>query len=255
MTRQCPSKSHELEQIPNEAAIGNLHRSHLEPLELPGGSAQEAGATGTVRNRSMRRIYSCTSGTLRVMQPNGQNPQQEPLDGNEEIDYLKVPGSGRCGGIGASRKATPGAHIQGRCMVKAKKKTVELEVAVAEVVDLMRINGTFAPALHEVVTRKMTAQAATSAGIKVSTREMQKTADAFRQVHDLVKASSMKAWLKCNGISLDAFEEYIRTNILLSKFKDKLEKSAPKTKYASEPDIQNAIRRKIYQAWLDQALS
>ena len=47
----------------------------------------------------------------------------------------------------------------------AKKRT-EIEVTVAEVVDYLRITGQFTPSLREVVTRKITADAAKKRGIR-----------------------------------------------------------------------------------------
>lgn len=135
----------------------------------------------------------------------------------------------------------------------AKKKS-EIEVSVAEVVDYLRVTGQFAPSLREVVVRKITVEAAKKRGIKVSTAELQNAADAFRAVNDLSKASDTSRWLKSNGISLEVLEEYLETNILMSKFKDALEKKASKARYVSAPGIKASIREMIYQDWLSSQL-
>ena len=134
------------------------------------------------------------------------------------------------------------------------KKGNEIEVTVAEVVDYLRITGQFAPALREVVERKITAEAARKSGIKVTTAELQKAADAFRVVNDLSKASDTARWLRSTGISVEALENYLEINILISKFKHALEKKTSKTKYLSTAGIKESIRGMIYQEWLNSQL-
>jgi hypothetical protein len=130
------------------------------------------------------------------------------------------------------------------------KKANEIEVTVAEVVDHLRITGQFSPALNDVVQRKVTAEAAKNSGIKVTTAQLQKAADVFRAVNDLSKASDTNKWLKSTGISVETFEGYLETNILISKFKDALEKKADKAKYLSKQGIEESLGEMIYQDWL-----
>ena len=134
------------------------------------------------------------------------------------------------------------------------KKRNEIEVTVAEVVDYLRITGQFTPVLREVVERKVTAEAARKSGKKVTTAELQRAADAFRVVKDLSKASDTARWLRSAGISVETLEEYLETNILISKFKDTLERKTSKAKYISTPGIQESIRDMIYQDWLKSQL-
>ena len=134
------------------------------------------------------------------------------------------------------------------------KKRNEIEVTVAEVVDYLRITGQFTPVLREVVERKVTAEAAKKSGKKVTTAELQRAADAFRVVKDLSKASDTARWLRSAGISVETLEEYLETNILISKFKDTLERKTSKAKYISTPGIQESIRDMIYQDWLKSQL-
>jgi hypothetical protein len=130
------------------------------------------------------------------------------------------------------------------------RKGKDIEVSVAEVVDYLRVTGQFTPALREVVERKITAEAAAKSGIKVTTAELQKAADAFRVLNDLNKARDTERWLRSTGISIEALEAYLESNILISKFKDKLEKKAGKAKYLALPVIKESIRERIYQDWL-----
>jgi hypothetical protein len=137
---------------------------------------------------------------------------------------------------------------------KGTRKKADLEVAVAEVVDYMRITGQFAPALRDVVIRKTTAEAAKAAGVKITTKQLQNAADAFRIVHGLNKAKDAENWLKANGISLEALEDYLETNLLISNFKDRLAKKGGTKKYLASAQVKNAVRDMIYQGWLDKTL-
>ncbi len=107
-------------------------------------------------------------------------------------------------------------------------KLNEMEIAVAEVVDYLRMTGQFSPALREVVQRKITAEAAKKAGMRISTGELQKAADIFRVANGLHKASDTDTWLQSNGISAEAFEEFLETNLLINKFKDALGRKTAK---------------------------
>ena len=134
------------------------------------------------------------------------------------------------------------------------KITPEIEVAVAEVVDYLRITGGFAPALREVVQRKVTVDAAQKAGIKVTKAQLQKAADAWRLANGLNKADDTEAWLAANGVTVDALEDYLETNLMMSKFKDQLEKKTAKKKYLSSEGIQESVRQMIYADWLAKAM-
>ena len=131
----------------------------------------------------------------------------------------------------------------------------DIEIAVAEVVDYLRITGGFAPALREVLGRKVAADAARKSGLKVSAKELQRAADAFRVANGLKKAGDTEAWLKGNGISLDALESFLETSLLIAKLKDALEKKTPKRKYLATPGVRESIREMIYQDWLAKALA
>ena len=138
-------------------------------------------------------------------------------------------------------------------MAKSKGKPSEIEVAVAEVVDYLRINGDFAPALAEVVQRKVTADAARKSGLKVTAAELQRAADGFRAIRDLLKASDTERWLQANGITVEALESYLETNILISKFKDQLAKRGKKL--LKSKAVAETVRELAYREWLDAALA
>ena len=134
------------------------------------------------------------------------------------------------------------------------KKEKELEIAAADVVDYLRINGDFSPALREVVQKKITVQAARKAKLKVTTRELQKAADAFRMAHGLHKASDTNEWLESNGISLEALEEYLETNLLINKFKESLQKKVSNRKYLNSRSVKELVREMIYEDWLKKQM-
>ena len=136
-----------------------------------------------------------------------------------------------------------------------EQKEKGIEVTVAEVVDYLRIIGQFSPALHEVVKRKVTAEAARESGIKVTTTQIQEAADAFREGNELSKVQDTERWFSSNGISLETFEEYLEINILISKFKNALENKASKTRYASAQTVKETIRELMYQDWLNSQFS
>jgi hypothetical protein len=134
------------------------------------------------------------------------------------------------------------------------KKGVEIEVAVAEVVDYLRMTGRFSRALREVVARKVAVAAARKMKLRVTTAQLQKASDTFRMMHNLNKASDTNLWLKANGLTVEALEDYLEANLLINKLKDTLEKKTAKSKYLSSPIIQESIREMIYKDWLEKEL-
>lgn len=134
------------------------------------------------------------------------------------------------------------------------KKENEIEIGVAEVVDHMRVTGSFDGALREVVERKVTAEAAKKQGIKISTQELQRAADALRFSSGLTTAKATEAWLRSKGIALETFENHLETSLLVSKFKDDLEKKIDKAKYLGSQEIKDTVRQLIYRDWLKTQL-
>jgi len=129
-----------------------------------------------------------------------------------------------------------------------------MEVAVADVVNFLKISGRFEPALREVVVRKVTAEKARKQGLKVSKQKLQKAADAFRLMHGLNKASQTEAWLKANGLTLEALEVYLEENLLINAFKDNLVKKAAKTKLYNSAPVKETMREIVYQRWLNKTV-
>lgn len=135
------------------------------------------------------------------------------------------------------------------------KNQREIEVAVAEVVDFLKITGQFAPALQQVVERKVAAEAARKDKVRVTTPQLQKAFDTFRHLNGLSKASDTKVWLEASGISLETLEEHLETSLLISKYKDKLyKKVATNKKYQNSSEVKDTVRELAYQDWLKNEL-
>lgn len=71
--------------------------------------------------------------------------------------------------------------------------------------------------IEGIVTRKVIANAAAEAGIKVETKELQKAADQIRLMNKLNSADDTWAWLEKHGLSLEEFEEIIYSTVIVGK--------------------------------------
>ncbi|MCE5244269.1 MAG: hypothetical protein ABFD98_09170 [Syntrophobacteraceae bacterium] len=129
-------------------------------------------------------------------------------------------------------------------------KVEEIEVSVAEVVNMMRINNQFDAGLREAILRRVTSEAARKSGITVSDEELQDAADVFRIGRGLHKSEDMKEWLCSKGLSLDDLEQFLETSLLVAKFKDALEQKADRAKYLDSPAVRTAVKEMIWQDWL-----
>lgn len=131
----------------------------------------------------------------------------------------------------------------------------EVEVSVAEVVKRLRFNGTFAPALQEVVRRKLTVREAQRRGITVPDEELQRYADTFRIARGLVNAEDTFRWLEDIGVTPEDYEELMEANVLIDKVKDALEKEADTGTLACLPGVKEAVREAAYREWLGRVLT
>jgi hypothetical protein len=71
--------------------------------------------------------------------------------------------------------------------------------------------------IEGIITRKIIADAAEEAGIKVETEELQKAADKFRLINKVRSADDTWVWLQKYSLSLDDFEELVYTNFIAEK--------------------------------------
>ncbi len=138
-------------------------------------------------------------------------------------------------------------------MPKSKKTAAKPEVTVDQVLDYLRCNGSLGPAVSDVARREFTAAAAAKKGIKVSDDELQKASNAWRTMNQLYSASDTEKWLKNAGLSLESYESYLETSLLVSKFKQSLAAEAKIEKIFNDPVCQDRAVDLLYADWLASA--
>jgi hypothetical protein len=139
-------------------------------------------------------------------------------------------------------------------MAKTKKENIKPEISMEKVVDYLRCSGGFAPAVSEVARRQLTAAAAGQKGLKVSDGELQVASDAWRAFNGLLTAEDTKNWLKNAGLSMDSYEDYLETNLLISKFKEALAADAKIDKIFADPQNRDAAVELLYADWLARSV-
>lgn len=82
--------------------------------------------------------------------------------------------------------------------------------------------------IEGIVTRKVIANAASEAGIKVETEELQKAADQLRLMNKLNSADDTWAWLEKHSLCINDYEEIVYNTVISGKlaahlFADKVE--------------------------------
>jgi len=135
-----------------------------------------------------------------------------------------------------------------------KKKELDIEVKVSDMIDYMKMTGAYQPMMRDVIIRKIACEAAAHEGLKVTDSELQRGADAFRHLNKLHKKDDMHKWLEHRGITVDAFEQYIETNILMNKLKDTLVSKAGKEDFLKNEHVMECIRSTAYEEWLHDTL-
>ena len=82
--------------------------------------------------------------------------------------------------------------------------------------------------IEGIITRKVIANAAAEAGIKVETEELQKAADQLRLMNKLNSADDTWAWLEKHSLCIDDYQEIVHSTVISRKltaylFADKVE--------------------------------
>jgi hypothetical protein len=134
-------------------------------------------------------------------------------------------------------------------------KTKELPVTTVQISDddilnLLRVRGDYPAIAQETLIRKASAEAARHKGIKVSDDELQKAADGFRLANGLQTAESTHQWLRDAGISVEVFEDYLETNLLIQKLKQSLFNETGGTKCLEAEQVQAIVSDHLYAEWL-----
>jgi parvulin-like peptidyl-prolyl isomerase len=127
--------------------------------------------------------------------------------------------------------------------------TKVLTVSSEDILYQIKLSCQIPTALEAIATRKIIADEAEKAGIKVETEELQQAADSLRLANKLIKAEDTWTWLEKYHLSLDDFEAIAQTNLLSVKlanhlFADKVEPFF----YAHQLDYTGAV---TYEVVLD----
>lgn len=127
------------------------------------------------------------------------------------------------------------------------------EVEFHKVIKYLKFTGEFSKAIAEVSARNCGCDAAKEAGMEVSDEELQKVSDSFRVLNELTKADDFHEWLGQVALSMDDYEEHLLNNLLIGKFKDKLQDEAG-NEVLSSADVQDVIRETAYITWISRKL-
>lgn len=137
-------------------------------------------------------------------------------------------------------------------MPDSESKTID--VSVGDVVAYLRIEGGFSEALSAVVRRRVLLDAADDFGVTVNDDELQRTADAYRAMHGLHKASDTMTWLRAKGITPDALEKHLGENIRISKARDQIAANCA-VSIAENPAVKDLIRELSVEDWVSKKLA
>lgn len=98
--------------------------------------------------------------------------------------------------------------------------------------------------------RKAAARAARLQGLEVSAQELQEAAGIFRRTCGLSMGTATVSWFKDNSVTLEYFEEFLETCLLVSKLKVKLGQELERDSYSRLAQIQEEIKEMAYLDWL-----
>lgn len=130
----------------------------------------------------------------------------------------------------------------------------EINVAVQDVVNFMRVTDQFDDFLQEVIKRRLCVQAARESGLEVTDEELQEAADTFRRVRGLHSAPETENWLRNSQLTLEDLEEHLEENVLVYKWKQKLlEESDPKD-IQSDPELRKSLTNQLLENWFEESL-
>ncbi|MBH8565132.1 peptidylprolyl isomerase [Nostoc sp. CENA67] len=124
-----------------------------------------------------------------------------------------------------------------------------LNISTEDIIYHIKLSCQIPSILEAIATRKIIADTTEKEGIEAETEELQQAADNMRLANKLVKAEDTWAWLEKHHLSLDDFEEIVKTNLLSAKlanhlFADKVEPFF----YAHQIDYSGAV---TYEVILD----
>ena len=92
-----------------------------------------------------------------------------------------------------------------------------LNVSLEEIFEQIKLSCQLPSIVEGIVTRKIIAEAAAGADIKVEKEELQQTADNIRLANQLQSVDQTWLWLQKHGLSVEEFEQLARDNIIYRK--------------------------------------
>src|SRR5438128_7993681 len=119
-------------------------------------------------------------------------------------------------------KAVVVASVQGR------------DLSLHELLTNLKVKGRLRPLLTEAILEKIIGHAIEQEGLKVSTEELQKAADAFRINLGLNKAADLKRWLVRNNLTPAELENGLERTLLTQKLADKVVSADAVEKFFAE---------------------
>lgn len=130
----------------------------------------------------------------------------------------------------------------------------DVDVTVQDVVDYLRISGEFDAFLQTVTGRKLAVEAAKEAGIEVTDSELQEAADNFRSAMGLDRAEDTEKWLEAKGISIDDLENHLEENVMVYKWKTKLEEETDVEEILKDERVREDIRSHLFSEWTQEVV-
>jgi len=107
-------------------------------------------------------------------------------------------------------------------------------LSLGELLAFARRNSLFKTLLLESLSEKFIQAAARSAGISVSSEELQQSANRFRQQQGLCGVEDTQTWLQSNGLRVIDWEARIERALLGEKFRDQLMKQHHEQYFAAQ---------------------
>lgn len=98
----------------------------------------------------------------------------------------------------------------------------EIKVAHTDLLHQAKLDCQIPTLIQGIARRKILATAVAEAGITVETAELQQAADQLRLMNQLKSAEETWIWLQTYELSIDDFEEIVRTKLLVEKLANHL---------------------------------
>ncbi|BAZ68646.1 hypothetical protein NIES4106_34110 [Fischerella sp. NIES-4106] len=125
----------------------------------------------------------------------------------------------------------------------------ELKISSVDILQQIKLSCQVPELVQAIANRKIVADAANQAGIKVENAELQKAADNLRVTNKLLKAEDTWAWLKKHHLAVEEFELLAETNLLSAKLASHL--FADKVEAFFYENQLNYVATAIYEVVLD----